>query len=517
MTILHTYLSPLLNHLWQSTFCVIAAWILTRALANNRAAVRYCVWLASSLKFLVPFSALVYIGERFGWRAAPVASQPRWLSVAGEIGRPFVAQAPVLPPASVPASSSGIFLPLLASAWFFGFVVSLALWFWRWRQIRAIRHAATPVALALPIPALSSPSLHEPGIFGIFRPILLLPEGIAGRIAANELDAIVVHEICHVRRRDNLTAAAHMFVEAVFWFYPLVRWIRSRLIAERERACDEGVLRIGTDPATYAGAILRVCKLYVESPLACVYGVTGADLKRRIARIVSPPRIRQLGAARIILLALTATAAIAGPVTLGLMNPTRTLAQSSPAASGPAPSFESVSIKPSAAEGQPGLLIHPGSFTMTSMPVRSLVEFAYGVNSADQLSGVPDWLNNEKFDLDAKEGDALARQIGNLSFEQSSELLRFMLQSVLADRFKLKVSYQTKVLPTFALFVADGGSKLTPTSQPPVPPLPPPPPLGSLENVGAAKEPPPFPQAPDPATGLPSLPKGFHGMVVGRD
>ena len=78
-----------------------------------------------------------------------------------------------------------------------------------------------------------------------------------------------------------------MFVETLFWFHPLVWWIGKRMVEERERACDEGVLSLGSEPRIYAEAILNVCKLYVESPLVCVSGVTGANLKRRIEAIMT--------------------------------------------------------------------------------------------------------------------------------------------------------------------------------------------------------------------------------------
>jgi bla regulator protein blaR1 len=503
----YSALSPVFNHLWQSTLCTAAAWLLARALRRNRAAVRYGVWLAASLKFLVPFSALVYIGERLGWRAAPVTGQPQWIFVAGQIGGPFPTQAPTLPAAALPAPHSSELLLLLASAWLFGFVASLAFWFRRWWQIRAVRKAATPLPLALTIPALSSPSMQEPGIFGVFRPVLLLPENISSGINKKELDAIVSHEICHVRRRDNLTAAIHMFVEAVFWFYPLVRWIGWQLLAEREHACDENVLQAGTDPATYAEAILHVCKLCVESPLACVSGVTGADLKGRIARIMSRPLIRKLGAGRKLLLVAAAAAAIAGPVALGLMNPARTSAQSSAADNNPVPSFESVSIRPNPSVGHSSLLIRPGSLTMNALPARALVEFAYDVKSADQLSGVPDWLNTELFDLEAKESDALNQQLHKLPPEQREQQLRRMLQSVLVDRFKLEVNYETKVLPTYSLLVADGGSKLTPTS---VPPPDSPEAIAAAKAVAAA---PPVPPPTDPSARVPPPPKGSRVSI----
>jgi len=90
-----------------------------------------------------------------------------------------------------------------------------------------------------------------------------------------------------LNRRDNLTAALHMLVEAVFWFYPVVWWLGGRLVDERERACDEAVVRTGNDPQVYAEGILKVCKFFVGSPVPCVAGVTGASLKKRIEKIMS--------------------------------------------------------------------------------------------------------------------------------------------------------------------------------------------------------------------------------------
>jgi beta-lactamase regulating signal transducer with metallopeptidase domain len=90
----------------------------------------------------------------------------------------------------------------------------------------------------------------------------------------------------HVRRRDNVANAIHMLAEALFWFHPLVWWIERRLLDEQERACDEEVLRQGGDPQVYAESILRICEFYVTSPLICVPGITGSDLKMRVREIM---------------------------------------------------------------------------------------------------------------------------------------------------------------------------------------------------------------------------------------
>ena len=116
------------------------------------------------------------------------------------------------------------------------------------------------------MPVLASPSLMEPGLVGLFRPVLvssskILPE----RLTRSEIDAILAHEISHLRRRDNLTASFHMLVEALVWFHPLVWWIGARLIEEREQACDEAVVASGHDRAAYARSLVESCRLYLQS------------------------------------------------------------------------------------------------------------------------------------------------------------------------------------------------------------------------------------------------------------
>src|SRR5580693_1839315 len=89
-----SYVSPLANHLWQSTLCAAVAWLLTLTLRKNRAAVRYWIWLAASAKFLIPFSLLIGAGNQLGWRAAPAIVQPQFSMVVEEISRPFASSPP---------------------------------------------------------------------------------------------------------------------------------------------------------------------------------------------------------------------------------------------------------------------------------------------------------------------------------------------------------------------------------------------------------------------------------------
>jgi hypothetical protein len=132
---------------------------------------------------------------------------------------------------------------------------------------------------------------------------------------------VLAHEICHVRRRDNLTTTIHMLVEALFWFHPLVWWIGARLLSERERACDEAVVRSGHEPVIYAEGILKVCRHFVATKLMCVSGVSGADLKTRLEIIMKNDVIAELSRGRKLLLSLTALTAMAAPLGLGITAP----------------------------------------------------------------------------------------------------------------------------------------------------------------------------------------------------
>jgi uncharacterized protein (TIGR03435 family) len=89
---------------------------------------------------------------------------------------------------------------------------------------------------------------------------------------------------------------------------------------ERERACDEEVLRMGSEAEAYAEGILKVCELYLQSPLKCVAGVTGANLKKRIEAIVANRPMRNLSLPKKVGLVIAAALAIAIPVILGITN-----------------------------------------------------------------------------------------------------------------------------------------------------------------------------------------------------
>jgi hypothetical protein len=108
-----------------------------------------------------------------------------------------------------------------------------------------------------------------------------------------------------------------MLVEALFWFHPMVWWIGGRLVEERERACDEEVVRSGHDRETYARSLVECCRLFLQSPLRCVAGASGSNLSRRVEMIMTSPLRPSLSRPAKSVLVTAGICAAATPVAAG--------------------------------------------------------------------------------------------------------------------------------------------------------------------------------------------------------
>jgi len=285
------------NHLWQSSVFGVAAWLMALRLRRNRAHVRYGLWLAASVKFLIPFSLLIDLGGLLRKpQHAPLSLQTTLSSAMSVVGQPFSGlPAHPMNAQSLPEHFTVLLPEVFAGVWVCGIVTVLLIWCTRWKKIYRALHRAVPVKsgrefellrrletlakVRRHIPMLRSVDMMEPGIFGIFHPLMLWPDRLSERLENEHIEGILAHELVHVRRHDNLTAAIHMLVEVVFWFHPMVWWIESRMLQERERACDEAVVQLAGRPEVYAEGLLKACRFCAESPLICVSGITGADLR----------------------------------------------------------------------------------------------------------------------------------------------------------------------------------------------------------------------------------------------
>ena len=476
-----------MSHLWQSTLFAIVAGLLTVAFRNNRAQVRYCIWFIASCKFLVPFSLLTILGSHLQVHPTTRIVTPQIARTIAIDVMPFILQSSAaLPQQERPHEGDRAWIPIMiAGLWVLGSVTVALVRFRGWMQIRAAVRSSSPIDVPAPVEVRSSPGLLEPGVVGMFRPVLLLPVDIEERLTQPQFDAVLAHELCHVRRHDNLLALIHVIPETIFWFHPLVWWIGAKLIQERERACDEEVLSLGSEPRVYAEGILNVCKLYLESPLRCVSGVTGSNVKERIENIMINRSTLKLTFARKAALACAGIAVIAIPIMVGTMNPPSASAQS-PAPLSPA-KFETATVRPCNQDTGmmkgAGRSVSRGILDTGCMPLvdgnfglvqRAYVRFAGGQAhwpGVVPIEGGPAWMRNDLYQISA-------RAAGNPSPEMMEGP---MLQALLEERFKLRLHRETRDVPVYVLTAPQGvsllksfpdGSCIAMPLQPPMPTLP---------------------------------------------
>ena len=452
-------ISELANHLWQSTLFALGAGLLTLMCRKNHAGVRYWLWFSASIKFFIPFTLLVALGDRLEWPArAPQIAPLAVSATVAQVSRPFVEE-PALGVLAVPEAARGVdwLAIVLFAVWASGFISMIVIRLRMWRHIRAAVRASSPWGIpGLPLPAgvdvRSTPGVIEPGVVGLWRPVLLVPAGIEDDLTPRQLASVLTHELCHIRRRDNMTAAVHMITEAVFWFHPLVWWIGSRLVDERERACDQEVLRTFGEPQIYAEGIVNVCRRYVETPLACVSGVSGANVKNRIRDIMTKRAAAKLSVGKKAVLAVVGTVAVVAPI----------LAQSVPLPSATELRFDVASVKRSTNDSgkvrvgdqiwtSAGASFKPGgTFEAVNATVGSFIRLAYGLREFETV-GAPEWVNTDRFDIQAR---------GPQGAAESDAPRR--LQSLLAERFALKAHRETRDHPIYALVLARADRSLGP-------------------------------------------------------
>ncbi|HEX4276292.1 MAG TPA: M56 family metallopeptidase, partial [Bryobacteraceae bacterium] len=446
-------MNALFNHLWQSTLFAGAVAVATLAMRKHSARTRYWFWLGASLKFLIPFSLLVWTGSRM---QLPPDSPSLHAATVERISNYF-GPAAWLPPAA-PTRTFLLWPFALGAIWLSGISFLTNRWYRRWRSIQQVARCGTKLPLPFAVPVLSTRSEIEPGVFGIFRPMLLMPETVADHLTQAQLDAVLAHESRHVACRDNLTGAAHMCVETLFWFHPLVWWIGARLMEEREKDCDEAVLLRGSQPRDYAEGVVGVCRTYVESPLACAPGISGSDLGKRIRGIMTwlpsaPMTIRGK-----VILSVAAMAVLSIPLAIGIVR-----AQTLPPApeygyevasvhrSAPGDTSETFSVGPAG-----GLWTHGAS-------VMVLLLWSYDLPDY-RVADAPGWLASERYDIvltpdtaDTAPGpDSSAKDaLGSLGRNKQR------LRAVLRDRFGLVMRVEKRELPVYALTEAKGGSKLS--------------------------------------------------------
>ncbi|HJU26983.1 MAG TPA: TonB family protein [Rhodanobacteraceae bacterium] len=199
-------------------------------------------------------------------------------------------------------------LPWLVAAWCAGVLLLAARSIWQWSALARTRRKSIPVdALRDTIDALSerfgvrravsvfaTAIVQSPTLLGVFKPVILLPTALLLRLPPAQLELILAHELCHVRRWDYLVNLMQVVLETLLFYHPVVHWISSRVRADRELCCDETVVAVmGAPPRRYAQALAELA----ESASRLAPAASGGVLVERIETLLTVQRTRRAPAA----------------------------------------------------------------------------------------------------------------------------------------------------------------------------------------------------------------------------
>jgi beta-lactamase regulating signal transducer with metallopeptidase domain len=279
----------LLRHLFESSIFAGVLLFAVACLRLRSASSRHALLLCAALKFGVPLVWLVAFGARL--RALMPPSVIPVSNGFGRIMSPHVVNAHL--------QSSPVADMFLLSTWLTVAALILARWLRKLlaqtdisntvpsNSLLALGRMKTAMGITRDVRLRASREDLEPRLCGLFHPMILLPETLSARLTPSELDAVMLHELAHVRRWDNLTRAMVHVLTCVFWFFPVIAWLERRIDAQCELACDELVLLCGARPSEYLDGILKVCQFYVLGSVAGSSHVSGSNLKQRIELIMS--------------------------------------------------------------------------------------------------------------------------------------------------------------------------------------------------------------------------------------
>lgn len=291
---MHEHIAPAVYyfevHLLYASIVCLTAWALT-SIWNGAATAKYWIWVATSLNFMVPLGGFF---NGFG------ASRIRWAT-----------QLPGLDAVGIGISRNLSVGALLFTVWLTGallmsgrLLVRLA------RDRREARTAGdhggalsagallARGAVAHGVPVRVTAAGQGPSVDGVLRPHISLPLGIDRLLSERELDAVLLHEVTHARRRDNLVGLIHEVAQCALWFHPLVWLTGTRLAIFRELSCDDSVI----ESSRGADLVSAMAKLADPGHSRLLRAGAATFFSHRLARLRCPPARKSAGAIDFMLL-----------------------------------------------------------------------------------------------------------------------------------------------------------------------------------------------------------------------
>jgi uncharacterized protein (TIGR03435 family) len=469
----------LIHFLWQGALITVAAAVILRLARTASPQIRYgaaCAGLTAMVTApLVTAAALASAWAPAGSAVPPLAAGLDVVRVAA--GR--TVQVPLAGVAhwwtTVDAAS---FLLLVVIGWSIGvaaLLVRLALGWWRLRTLHQAALRTSPsswqatsdsllvrLRLRRTVRVINSTAIDTPAVIGWLRPVVLLPIAALANLSEEQVVAILVHELAHIRRHDIAVNACQAVAETLLFYHPGVWWLSSCIRAEREHCCDDVAVAVSGDPVVYAEALTALASWSMATP-PLVVGAGGGSLLERVRRVLGMEATARRRTSTTSLVALLTVAALGAGGLTALVRAQVPDVMRLVHAGGPG-----IGVGPRDVNRMLGYELFPAprafpgedprgarawdvtvKYPGREMPFigftgRGLIRYAYGASSLPVVD-VPAWIDNESVSMTAE----------TAALDEAT--LRAAVRSAFEQQLQLVTRHDSRDFDAYALVLADNG------------------------------------------------------------
>jgi beta-lactamase regulating signal transducer with metallopeptidase domain len=300
----------LIHFVWQGGLIALATAAALASCRHRSSEARYaiaCAGLVAMLAAPAITAAVVGTSDQTiapGGSASPTVSTSASLSPAPPTARLQTASQSLAATAARTASTVERWLPIVVSAWLSGVMLLLARFTGASFRVRRLRLAsvdeplspwqatgerlAAQLRLDVGFRIVESALVDAPSVIGMMRPIIFLPVTALTGLGPHQIEALIAHELAHIRRRDYAVNIAQTVAEALLFFHPAVWWISARIRQEREHCCDDVAVETCGEPVDYAAALAELAA-WRSRDLALSVGAADGPLLARVRRVLRAP------------------------------------------------------------------------------------------------------------------------------------------------------------------------------------------------------------------------------------
>ena len=296
----------LIHFVWQGAVLAVVAAGALRLYRHRAANARYaiaCVVLAAMLASAAVTGFILATRDVTVAPVVPFSQTPTAPAIASTVSRSWTDN-DIFSMDSVSSANIDALLPVIVFVWLAGvtmLLVRMAGGLWHVRRLQVLSLAAFPsrwqaaaeriasgLGLRTAVHVVESVLVETPATVGWLRPVILLPIAALANLTPSQVEAILAHELIHIRRHDYVVNVAQTVAETLLFFHPGVWWVSGQIRVEREHCCDDVAVQVCGDPVDYATALAEL-EAWRSRGTALALAASDGSLAARVRRVLKVP------------------------------------------------------------------------------------------------------------------------------------------------------------------------------------------------------------------------------------